>query len=178
AHAPNWHLALIRFANPVLFWHKTFLAMRNNQLVSVMLAALCGVLFSGCKKEASTPSTPPRLLSAEGTVARIHWLGKKQIMVETNSAGLMRIWNQPDSARIESEALDKISTAPWRLVQQQLPANNASDSLRPLLDDMVQAECYMEVRRPDRQSAEWVFAIRLDNRRADLWESNLAAVFE
>jgi hypothetical protein len=48
--------------------------------------------------------------------------------------------------------------------------------LRPLLDDLVREESYLEIQQQADQSAELVLAIRLDDPRADLWPSNLSAV--
>jgi hypothetical protein len=48
--------------------------------------------------------------------------------------------------------------------------------LRPLLDDLVREESYLEVQQKADQPAELVLAIRLDDPRADLWTSNVSAV--
>jgi hypothetical protein len=48
--------------------------------------------------------------------------------------------------------------------------------LRPLLDDLVREECYLEIQQVTNQPAELVLAVRLDDSRADLWTSNVSAV--
>jgi hypothetical protein len=48
--------------------------------------------------------------------------------------------------------------------------------LRPLLDDLVREESYLEVQQQADQPAELVLAVRLDDLRADLWTSNVSAV--
>ncbi|MBI3848827.1 MAG: hypothetical protein HY298_00845 [Verrucomicrobia bacterium] len=113
------------------------------------------------------------------SVSHLHWLGKKWIAARTNDAPFMAIWNLPESVKLEAQTLDKLSTAPWRLLRGETnAANTASARLRPLLDDLVQEESYTEVRQPTDQPAQIVFAIRLDDNRAALWETNLAAVME
>jgi hypothetical protein len=57
------------------------------------------------------------------------------------------------------------------------PANQPlSSKLRPLLEDLVQAESYFELRQATNQPCELALAIRLDDQRAELWTSNLTAV--
>jgi hypothetical protein len=51
-----------------------------------------------------------------------------------------------------------------------------SSKLRPLLDDLVREEWYLEIQQPPKQAGELVLAVRLDDQRAELWTSNLTAV--
>ena len=143
----------------------------------LMLAA---VIFCGCDKSSSRAAQPTVPQAPDGeTIARFHWLGKKQIAAETNSTGLIRIWNEPESARLETQTLDKLSTAPWRLFPHVATTNTAAAPLlRSLLDDCVQQESYLEIRCATNQPGENAFAIRLDAGRAALWKTNLAAVLE
>lgn len=107
------------------------------------------------------------------TILQVHWLGKKAVAGDRNASALMKIWNMPESARLESQTLDKLSTSPWRLLRgdNKITSNNL---LRPLLPDLVDEECYAEIRRAPNAASEMVLAIRLNNQRADLWETNLA----
>jgi hypothetical protein len=111
------------------------------------------------------------------TLARIHWLGKKQIAAQTNAVFLMRIWNEPESAKLEGHTLDKLAQAPWRWQEREVDTNSSA-LLRPLFNDVLQNESYLEIRETPNQSGELVFAIRLDRERAAHWETNLAAVLE
>src|SRR5262245_33054280 len=134
----------------------------------------------GCGKEAPRPpgSPDPRGPRSTGlagdTVARIHWLGKKRLGAETNAAGLMQIWNQPESAKLEEQMLDKLSLASWRGRTNA----NASALLRTLLEDVVQEECYLEVRRGNNQSGEMALAIRLNDARSKVWEANVPSILQ
>ena len=110
-------------------------------------------------------------------VARVHWSGMKQLSGGTNAASLMTIWNLPESRRLERQTLDKLSLAPWPLLHRNLDTNAAA-LLRPLLDDLVADESYLEIRQATNQPEELVLAIRLDDQRAALWQTNLAAVLE
>src|SRR5438093_8345406 len=45
--------------------------------------------------------------------------------------------------------------------------------LRPLVEDLLQEEGYLELRQATNQAAEVALAIRLEHPRANLWDSNL-----
>src|SRR5262249_45361660 len=55
---------------------------------------------------------------------------------------------------------------------------NAGAVLRPLLNDIVENECYLEIRQGLSQTGELAFAIQLDRDRAASWVTNLATVLE
>ena len=50
--------------------------------------------------------------------------------------------------------------------------------VRPLLEDLVQEESYLEIRGGTNQPGELALAVRLDEPRALLWQTNLAAALE
>lgn len=132
------------------------------------------LLLAGCRAASSAESALPVSIPAE---ARIHWSGMKRLSGGTNAASLMAVWNLPQSRRLEQPTLDKLSLAPWRLLHRNLDTNAAALS-RPLLDDLVADESYLEIRRATNQPEELVLAIRLDDQRAALWQTNLARVLE
>lgn len=111
-------------------------------------------------------------VSAE-TSSRLHWLGRRQLAAETNAARFMDIWKLPASARLEAQLLDKLAQA--AAARWSGATNIAAARLRPLLDDLVQAESYAEVRHATDQPGQLAFAIRLSEARARLWETNIAA---
>lgn len=150
--------------------------MRMRHIASGLALTLVAFAGSGCKKSAPAPAT-----TVETTVARLHWLGKKQLATETNAANFMKIWDEPESAKVESQTLDKLALAPWRLGLGNTNAtltNTPARLLRPLLDDLVQQESYLEVRQPANPPGELALAVRFDAQRTALWETNLAAVLE
>ena len=141
---------------------------------------------AGCKKSQSDqsaqsepPAAPILVIPKAETVARVHWLGRKRLAAETNAAHLLSIWNLPESGKLGEQTLDKLALAPWRLWKGDASTNGAPTALmRPLLDDLLQEESYLEVRHVTNQLGETVFAIRLDAGRAGLWQTNLATVME
>ena len=146
-----------------------------------LFAAVAVLTGAGCDKSAAPASRPtvPYSLTSQ-TVAHFHWRGKSRLAAATNAAGLMRIWNQAESAALETQVLDKLSTAPWRLLPRVATTNftAAAPLLRSLLDDCVQQESYLEVRAATNQPGELAFAIHLPAGRAAVWETNLAVVLE
>jgi hypothetical protein len=154
-----------------------------------LVVALLVALFAGCKKsepgqkpggESPQPQGQPYTNSAPGElIARIHWLGKKHLAGDVSAAYFMGIWNMPESQKLETQTLDKLALAPWDLPRSGtnlsaiIATNAGSALLRPLLDDLVQQECYLEIRQSTNQPVQGVFAIRLDDQRAALWQTNI-----
>lgn len=133
---------------------------------------------AGSTSEKETKLSTPNTHSST-TAVRLHWLGKKRIAADSSAANVMAIWNLPESARLEAQTLDKLSTAPWRLLKTTTPLSNAPVALlRPLIDDIVQEESYLEIRGATNRPGEVVFAIRLDANRAALWETNLPLILQ
>jgi hypothetical protein len=161
-------------------------------MLCIIAAVVCA---SGCKKKEQPTEEKatggiklPSEAAALGpdAVARVHWAGKKRVAGDPNSSALMSIWKMPESERVLAQTLDKLAIAPWHpWTTNSAPITNYSElvsnlapasSLRPLLDDLVQEESYLEIRKPAGQSAEIVLAVRLANQRAALWASNLATI--
>jgi hypothetical protein len=136
----------------------------------VLFAAI--VLLAGCWPAKTAENAPPAQHPASPAsmqmVARVHWLGIKKLAGETNAVPWMAIWNLPETRQIERQTLDKLSLAPWTLLHRSVDTNAAA-WLRPLIDDVVAEESCLEIRQATNQPGELVFAIRLDDHRAALW---------
>jgi hypothetical protein len=172
--------------------------MRMKSCGLGLLAMLILASGGGCKKSASesghsqfqTTNQPSTLNPQPSTtLARVHWLGKKRIAAQKTSSYFMSLWNMPEAARLETQTLDKLALAlageqsgvtsnqpPVTNYQALVASHPAAALLRPLLDDLVREESYLEIQQPPDQPAELVLAVRLDDPRADLWTSNLSAV--
>jgi hypothetical protein len=146
--------------------------------INLLVVAIC-VVGAGCEKSTvkNTPTSIQAATSSADTIARVRWLGKKRIYEDANAIGLRSVWNLPESIRIEEQALDKFSLAPWSL-QRRGADTNAGALLRPLLNDVLQEESCLEICRTTNQPAAFVFAIRLNDEQARVWQTNLAAVLE
>ena len=155
-----------------------------------LLAGLWLCAVGGCRKSSqeaasSSPETPPTGSKAAvpETVARLHWLGKKRLEGETNAAFFMSIWDMPESAKLEAQTLDKLALAlASSLTGTTNPASITNSSVvsmvRPLLEDLLKEESYLEIRSATNQPGELALAIRLNQDRAGVWETNLARAFD
>src|SRR6266481_2766899 len=124
------------------------------------IVALLLALQAGCKKSepgkksgGESPQSQNYTNSASGElIARIHWRGKRRLATETNAASFMSIWAMPESQKLEAQTLDKLALAPWNLPRDgtntsAIVATNANSLLlRPLLEDLLQEESYLEIR--------------------------------
>ena len=156
-----------------------------------LLAGLWLFAVGGCQKSSpsegsATPETKqasaPKAAAPE-TIAKLHWLGKKRLEGETNAAFFMSIWDLPESAKLEAQTLDKLAVAIARSLSNTTNAvditnSAAAASVRPLLEDLLNEESYLELRGGSNDLAELGLAIRLNEDRADAWRTNLPKVFE
>src|SRR6185369_3796816 len=90
------------------------------------LAAVIWVVGAGCKKPATDGAGVARAKGAgensansANHVARIHWVGMKRLSSDPNAAYFLSIWNMPESKQLEAQTLEKLATAPWRLLLHQ-----------------------------------------------------------
>jgi disulfide bond formation protein DsbB len=106
----------------------------------------------------------------------------------------MALWNLPESRKLEAHILDKLAVSvtsdEWRVagpggqrpgVRRQQPGITPSASaklIRPLLEDLLQQESYLEVRQAGSLPCELALAVQLETQRAALWETNLTAALE
>ena len=120
------------------------------------------------------------------TLARVHWLGLNRIAADTNATSFMSAWRLPQTAALEAQTLDKLSRWPGHGA-----TNAASALLRPLLDDLISSEFYLEISAPTnfppltgfRPSTldprlSYTIALHLPADRARLWQTNLAAALQ
>jgi hypothetical protein len=180
--------------------------MNMKQVGCGLLTMLVVVVGGGCGKskpeDASSQSKqqlaytnyqtpiPPQEPVA---VAHLYWLGKQRLSAETNATNFIKLWQEPESAKLEAHILDKLAVA---LAKDQptntqstgtnspAPANAAvvqltpqSQMVRPLLEDLVSAESYLEVRQASG-GGEAVLAVHLPDEKDVLWQTNLSAFLQ
>lgn len=151
----------------------------RTRLGLLVLIPLAVLLIAGCGKP-EQPSLPPAQPPPSKVVLATHWIGKARLAQDTNAAYQMELWNLPESVRLEEQTLDKMARALPKLLG--IPSGGDTNSLtgviRPLLDDLVQAESFTEVRVTGNQAVEFALAIRLSPERKDLWQSNITTLKE
>src|SRR5437667_12596239 len=120
--------------------------------VLVLLAATAMAL-AGCfdKPRSAGPSTTRYSKSsgqsANGPLYRSHFIGMFAVNQGTNASRLKEVWSLPASQDLRKQALDKIAKTPFQLWQKSLPAGAVDQPalIRPLLDDLVNSESYIEL---------------------------------
>jgi hypothetical protein len=142
-------------------------------------------------------AAPLSAAPASETLARVHWMGLKQIGTDPNAAQFMKVWQLPQTTALVAQTLGKVSRLPGHGV-----TNAASVLILPLLDDLVSSEFYLEADAPagfplsarptggegrgevDLNSqianckSKFLLALHLPAARASLWQANLAAAME
>jgi hypothetical protein len=123
-----------------------------------------------------TQATPP----APDLIARIHFAGAGQISTATNAVAFTNLWCSPEAQALREQTLNKLSRAPYDWLKQKIlsSTNDGAGQLRPLLDDLLSAEWFLQIRDATNGSPEFALAIRLDAGRAQLWQTNLGNVLE
>jgi hypothetical protein len=119
-------------------------------------------------------------LSPPDLLARIHFAGAGQIAADTNAVAFTNLWCTPEAQALCGQTLDKLSRAPgaWFKSKMSSGTNDEAVRLRPLLDDLLNAEWLLQVRDATNGSPEYALAIHLDAVRARLWRTNGEDVLE
>jgi hypothetical protein len=140
-----------------------------RQSFSLLLGA---GLMAAVAVQASLPS--PDL------IAQVHFPGAEQISADTNAVAFTNLWCSPEAQALRDQTLGKLSRAPYEWLKSKLlpGTGDGAAQLRPLLDDLLSAEWFLQLRDATNGSPEFALAIRLNAGRAQLWNENLAAVLK
>ena len=119
-------------------------------------------------------------LPSPDLMAQIHFAGAEQISADTNAVAFTNLWCSPEAQALRDQTLGKLSRAPYEwLKSKMLPGTgDGAAQLRPLLDDLLSAEWFLQLRDATNGSPEFALAIRLNAARAQLWNTNLATVLQ
>ncbi len=84
----------------------------------------------------------------------------------------------PESSGLWEEFVGKLATTPFRVMNRKSTPRKDDHAiqLRPLVQDVLQAESYCEVRETTNASPEVMLAVKVDDARAVVWRTNLAVV--
>jgi hypothetical protein len=148
--------------------------MRNIKWMTILMAALSfGVMPGKAETDAAFAG-----LDGE-VVARIHFAGSAQVSADPQAAEINRFLGVPSAADFREQTLQKLSTAPYRLLKGKIAAQNTNDFaalIRPMLDDLVSGESYIEVRNSTNEIPELLLAVKVSNARAQLWQAYLSTI--
>jgi hypothetical protein len=141
----------------------------------ILMAAIVALFFA---RSIAGAATNDMFTGMDGDlIARIHFAGTTRITSDPTAKKLNEFADMPETMVLRRRTLDKLSTAPFRLYPFN-PAkgdtNEFSMLLRPLLDDLLQEESYVEVRGPGERIPEVMIAVHLNSSRAKAWRDNLS----
>lgn len=143
---------------------------------------LSGLALLGCFKREPVPEPPKANLPVPAL--RLHWIGKDTVFKDTQAAGLMKIWELPESEVLEAQTLERLASAPWRArlnwttnALEGTPAE-LSALCRTLLQQAWASETFFEIHRTSNSSPALAIAVRVDPPSASLWETSSAAIAE
>src|SRR6266404_449798 len=105
-----------------------------------VLGVSLGAFLAGCDDK----SKP---IAASGPLYQSHFIGMAQLDQSTNAPKLKEVWALPSSEALRKQALEKIAKTPFTLWQKSLPsgATDRPELIRPLLDDLLSAESFVEL---------------------------------
>lgn len=111
--------------------------------------------------------------AADDLILQCHCLGMNQL--PAGAAKLKQIWSLPASADLRKQLAEQLARLPFLALSNSLAKGTPDQAalFRPLFDDLLPAESFLEWRGPAGPAGEFVFAIRLSDDRARLWGTNL-----
>jgi hypothetical protein len=119
-------------------------------------------------------------LPSPDSIARVYFAGAERISADTNAVAFTNLWCSPEAQALRAQTLGKLSRTPYEWLKSKIPpgTGDGAAQFRPLLDDLLSAEWFLQIRDATNGSPEYVLAIRLNAARAQLWSTNLATVFQ
>jgi hypothetical protein len=137
---------------------------------------------AGSNAPASVASAGPAAVTNTDLLARVHFSGTVALLDDAGTSAKFReISSLPESAALEEKVLLKLSVAPYHffLEKRRLPerASDYAAEFRPLLEDMLHSESYLELLGPTNPVPEVLLAVKLSDERAGLWDTNLSQIF-
>ncbi len=152
--------------------------MRNLITASVLAALAAG---SGCSNKESAPTAPARTVPAAAVssdiLAGYHFVGTAALANNSNAAKLREIWVLPETRKFEEQTLLKLAHAPRVFYSSRINAEQderGATLLRPLLDDLIRSESFLQVRGPAIEQAEWTLLVQLPPDRLKAWNAALS----
>lgn len=112
-------------------------------------------------------------------LAQIHFAGAQKISAGKDAALFNNEFASSEALALRTQTADKVSVwlSGWLQKNTGSPVNGGAAKLRPLLDDLQQAEWFFESRLEPNGKVDAAFAIKLNTDRVQLWQANLKAFF-
>jgi hypothetical protein len=151
--------------------------------ITVILIASGLVCSAGCERKDAGERAGQKSGPVAGTeiLVRTHFLGTESLATNTNGTRLRELWNLPNSRRLVEQTLNKLAHSPRTLYSEAVaPAQDERGAalLRPLLDDLLRHESFLQVRGPADKRAEWTLLAHLPADRLKGWQAGLAELMQ
>jgi hypothetical protein len=155
--------------------NQVFMQCLKRQWLVIGLALAFGGLI---RSAAAAPGERPGAPAKPEVIGRIHFAGFQQLSEDSNGRTFKEIWNLPISTQLRGEALDRVATALALRFQPKVQDGPPSCAglIRPLLNDLCNAESYAEAIEYPQNMVESVVAVRLDEARSRVWQGNWSQV--
>jgi hypothetical protein len=153
--------------------------MGLHMKTTLLPVALAGLLLAPGLPAASVPASPAAPDSPD-LILRCHFSGLASLLADTNAARLKQIWGLPATADLKKQAFDQLARTPFQALRSQLGpgASDQAALFRPLLEDLLPGESFLEWRGPAGQATEFVLGLQLADSRARVWRDNLRQALE
>jgi hypothetical protein len=112
-------------------------------------------------------------------IFRHHFRGQEALAREQGATRWREIWRLPETEALRAEVVNKLAVLPLKLWPERYAASGAEVAtwVAPLLEDLMRTESASEITGPTNR-AEGVMAVRLNDERAALWNTNLWRLIE
>ncbi|MEO6035688.1 MAG: hypothetical protein ABIQ35_10570, partial [Verrucomicrobiota bacterium] len=110
--------------------------------------------------------------AADDLLASYHFVGSAALAGNPNAAKLKKIGELKQTIQLREDVLQKLSRASAKAFGTDSGTNRAT-ALRPLFNDLLSAESWAELHGKPNSSLELYLAVRLDDARSRIWETNL-----
>jgi hypothetical protein len=165
-------LVVIRFAKSAALWQAERATMRKLITVSMLAALAAG---SGCRKSESAEMASTSVSS--DVLAGYHFVGTASLASNSNASRLREVRALPETRKLEEQTLQKLAHAPKVFFGDKITTQQderGAALLRPLLDDLIRSESFLQLRGPAIQQAEWMLMAQLPPDRLKAWSAALS----
>jgi hypothetical protein len=118
------------------------------------------------------PGTSFAAASAEGVALQYHFAGAADLAGNTNFSLAAKIFSLPSAKHFQDLVLDRWAGVFWNALQFD-PGGDSAALLRPMLNDLLQADSTGCFGGHDKNQMDFVLAVRLDAKSAAEWQKNL-----
>jgi hypothetical protein len=110
--------------------------------------------------------------SADAVAVQYHFAGATDLAANTNLDRARTIFTVPPGRHFEDLVLDRLAGVYWKALQLD-PGDDAPALLRPMLNDLLQAESMGSFGGHDKSRMDFVLAARLEAKSAEAWQKRL-----